>query len=67
MNSFQEINIMIERVGSHLRVPPVGCPCSVEGPIPVAPPTHQWSHNSSPYIFQEYTYSHLSISYITQS
>ena len=29
---------MLEEGGNHLHVPPVECPCSVEGSIPVAPP-----------------------------
>ena len=29
---------MLEQGGSHLIVPPVGCPCPIEGPILVASP-----------------------------
>ena len=37
MNSFQEIKNMLEGGGSYLFVPPIGCPCLVEGLIMVVP------------------------------
>jgi hypothetical protein len=68
---------MLEGGGNHLLVPPVGCPCPVESPIPIAPPNTSIvinqhicilkSHDSSPYIFQESTYSHSSVPHITPS
>jgi hypothetical protein len=35
---------MLEEGGNHLPVPPVGCPCLVEGLIPVAPPDTSNDH-----------------------
>jgi hypothetical protein len=74
---FQNINVIQEKGGNHLPVPPVGCLCPVECPIPFASSntslvTNQHicilkSHDSSPYIFQESTCSHSSVPHITQS
>ena len=68
---------MLEGGRNHLHIPLVGCPCLVEGPVPIAPPntsmvTNQHicilkSHNSLTYIFQESTCSHSNVPHITPS
>jgi hypothetical protein len=74
--SFQSINIVQEKGGNHLPVPPVGCPCPDDGPIPAAPPrtsttTHQYicflKSHSTPYLFQESICSHSSVPHFTPS
>ena len=59
---------------SHLPAPPVGCFCFDDGPIPIAQlktsmVTNQYicifESLSSPYLFQEFICSHLSVPYFT--
>jgi len=38
---------MLEEGGNHLTVPPMGCPCLVEGPISVAPTNTSNDHKST--------------------
>jgi hypothetical protein len=70
--SFQNIDIIREKGGNHLPVPPAGCPCPDNGPIPAAPPktsraTNQYicvlKSHSSLYLFEN-PYIHVQVLHI---
>jgi hypothetical protein len=58
MKSFQKINIMQEEGGNHLPVPREGCPCLVEGPIPIVSLDTSNNHNQHIRIKQPHDHHH---------
>jgi hypothetical protein len=67
---------MIEEGENHLPIPLVGCPCLVEGPIPVAPPNTSMitintfifdNHITRHHTFSKKTHVHIQVFHISHN